>query len=756
MAARSLWRAKGKLLLAATAVGGAGAAAVAVANSEDPATALKLSTSVPIRLLRGAATAATIAFDYEYSLWGLPEDSIERERAKREVHTRSALRLQELCFKNGDIHQARTAYKSADEYVKIMRESLLNRCPVSSYDQVLEVFKKELGGLLMNASLAQVHIARTHDGQKVAVKVQHTHMTDTAAADYATVELIVNTLHRFFPSFDYRWLVDEVQESLPKELDFLIEAKNSIKCMDNFRRLSPHIAEYVYAPEVHWNLSTSKLLVMEFIDGAQVNDCRAIEKLGIRPSDVSILLSQAFAEMMFKHGFVHCDPHAANVLVRPLPSGSRSIFGKKKPQLVLLDHGLYKELDSSMRINYASLWKGLVFSDANAIKENSVKIGAGEDLYVLFAGILTMRPWNKVIDPAVDHLVVKGTDTDRSELQMYASQYFPQITELLRRLPRVILLMLKTNDCLRAVNRALLEGSSLETFLIVGRVSSEAVIESKLLQSRSLLSRLLVWFEELRLEARLFAMQIALWLLKLQKTLTLHPFFRYVIDEEQDDNHKATNTTSQHSSLASIDAKAFEDELVTAAEQKNSRPAEAPVCPEVGQPSKPLADGQPVPDTTPFSAKMSTNGTEVGNNDFRRFLSELESTPLFAAKAKHGSRPKNVLLTKDMPSATATAGPVKETLPVYETLPASEPTAGAEGKAKSFAGLFSSNRKLSDENKLTKFAVEPQTLELGVDDLIDVRTKLGYLPCWLHCRQIFGAPSHTNTVEDLGVSVPAA
>ncbi|KAL0359181.1 UNVERIFIED_CONTAM: putative ABC1 protein [Sesamum angustifolium] len=538
MAARSLWRAKGKLLLAATAVGGAGAGAVAVANSEDPATALKLSTSVPIRLLRGAATAATIAFDYEYSLWGLPEDSIERERAKREVHTRSALRLQELCFKNGGIyiklgqHISQLEYLVPDEYVKIMRESLLNRCPVSSYDQVLEVFKKELGGApdeifdefdpipIASASLAQVHVARTHDGQKVAVKVQHTHMTDTAAADYATVELIVNTLHRFFPSFDYRWLIDEVQESLPKELDFLIEAKNSIKCMDNFRRLSPHIAEYVYAPEVHWNLSTSKLLVMEFIDGAQVNDCRAIEKLGIRPSDVSILLSQAFAEMMFKHGFVHCDPHAANVLVRPLPSGSRSIFGKKKPQLVLLDHGLYKELDSSMRINYASLWKGLVFSDANAIKENSVKIGAGEDLYVLFAGILTMRPWNKVIDPAVDHLVVKGTDTDRSELQMYASQYFPQITELLRRLPRVILLMLKTNDCLRAVNRALLECSSLETFLIVGRVSSEAVIESKLLQSRSLLSQLLVWFEELRLEARLFAMQIALWLLKLQKTLT--------------------------------------------------------------------------------------------------------------------------------------------------------------------------------------------------------------------------------------------
>ncbi|XWS65851.1 hypothetical protein CRYUN_Cryun05aG0149400 [Craigia yunnanensis] len=62
---------------------------------------------------------------------------------------------------------------------------------------------------------------------------------------------------------------------------------------------------------------------------------------------------------------------------------------------------------------------------------------------------------------------------------MYASQYFPQISELLRRLPRVILLMLKTNDCLRAVNNTLLQGSSLETFLIIGKVSSEAVVEAK-------------------------------------------------------------------------------------------------------------------------------------------------------------------------------------------------------------------------------------------------------------------------------------
>ncbi|KAK4397906.1 hypothetical protein Sango_1266100 [Sesamum angolense] len=71
--------------------------------------------------------------------------------------------------------------------------------------------------------------------------------------------------------------------------------------------------------------------------------------------------------------------------------------------------------------------------------------------------------------------------------------------------------------------------------------------------------------------------------------------------------------------------------------------------------------------------------------------------------------------------------PAKETLPVKETLLAKEATTGAGDMAKpSFAGLFSTNRKLSDENKLTKFAVELETLELGADDLIDVWTKLGY------------------------------
>uniref|UniRef100_A0A2P2L481 Putative ABC1 protein At2g40090 n=1 Tax=Rhizophora mucronata TaxID=61149 RepID=A0A2P2L481_RHIMU len=221
MAARSLWRTRTKLAVAATAIFSGGAAAT-IATSEDPATAAKLCTIVPLRLARDAVTAASIAFDYEYSLWGLPEGSIERSKVKHEVHLRSAHKLQELCFRNGGIyiklgqHIGQLEYLVPQEYVQIMRDSMLNKCPISSYDQVCDVFKKELGETpdkifkefdpvpIASASLAQVHVAKMLDGQRVAVKVQHTHMTDTAAADNAVVGFLVNTLHSLFPSFDYR------------------------------------------------------------------------------------------------------------------------------------------------------------------------------------------------------------------------------------------------------------------------------------------------------------------------------------------------------------------------------------------------------------------------------------------------------------------------------------------------------------------------------------------------------------------------
>lgn len=65
MAARSIWRYGAKLAVAATALGGG----AALASSDDPATALKLCTAVPVRLVRDSVTAASIAFGIHFILF---------------------------------------------------------------------------------------------------------------------------------------------------------------------------------------------------------------------------------------------------------------------------------------------------------------------------------------------------------------------------------------------------------------------------------------------------------------------------------------------------------------------------------------------------------------------------------------------------------------------------------------------------------------------------------------------------------------
>ncbi|KAG0556019.1 hypothetical protein M758_11G018300 [Ceratodon purpureus] len=351
----------------ALGTGVAGAAAW-VATGDYPLRRITMLYTIPVRLARDVTTAVAMVADYKYSLYGLAEGSAEREEAQHEAHMRCANRLQALCFKNGGIyiklgqHIGQLDYLLPEEYVKTMRASMLDKCPVSTYKQVCDVFLAQLGRLpnevfeefdqvpLASASLAQVHTAKTFDGQKIAVKVQHMHLTDSAVADTATVDFIVSLVHWFFPSFDYRWLLAEVRDSLPKELDFLNEGRNCEKAMENFKKLSPKLASQISVPHIYWEYSTQRILAMEYMDGVGVTDVGAIKALGLQPADVARLVSQTFSEMIFRHGFVHCDPHAANMMVRAKP-------GTKEPQLVLLDHGLYKSLDPAIQSNYAGLWK---------------------------------------------------------------------------------------------------------------------------------------------------------------------------------------------------------------------------------------------------------------------------------------------------------------------------------------------------------------------------------------------------------------
>ena len=98
-----------------------------------------------------------------------------------------------------------------------------------------------------------------------------------------------------------------------------------------------------------------------------------------------------YSEMIYKHGFIHCDPHPGNILV----SNNTNRSGKNSAQITLLDHGLYQQLTDDFRLLYCRLWNALILKDNDSIKRYCQELEAGE-LYPLLACIITARTWDSI------------------------------------------------------------------------------------------------------------------------------------------------------------------------------------------------------------------------------------------------------------------------------------------------------------------------------------------------------------------------
>lgn len=215
----------------------------------------------------------------------------------------------------------------------------------------------------------------------------------------------------------------------------------------------------------------------------------------------------------------HCDPHAGNVFVQ------RRSATDSRPRLILLDHGLYKSLDDSFRLSYAHLWHSLITGDHAGIKRYAQEMNAG-DLYPLFASMLTRKPYAEITSRAGDleSLRLKNDESEREALQAWAVEYAQEVQTILARIPRPLLLLLKTNDCLRAVDTQL--GTPINSSLIMARFCSRAITEDQLRHSASLIVKISAVIERIKMDVRLrsysFVIWITQWITWIKQKL-LHP-----------------------------------------------------------------------------------------------------------------------------------------------------------------------------------------------------------------------------------------
>jgi predicted unusual protein kinase regulating ubiquinone biosynthesis (AarF/ABC1/UbiB family) len=280
------------------------------------------------------------------------------------------------------------------EYVEILSR-LQDRVPAKPFATVRKTVEGELNCTLedvfdafdespiASASLAQVHPAVLRSGERVAVKVQYPEIETLVRSDLSNLRVLFRAVGLLEREFDLMPLVDELGTQMPLELNFVNEAHNSERISHFFDE-----RDDVYVPRVHWEYTTRRVLVTEFIEGLKISDVTALQAAGVEPDAVMRTLIEAYCEQILAHGFFHADPHPGNLIVQPggAPDG--------RPRLVFVDFGLAKELPSDFRQGILELTSALVQGSAEHMAQAlhglgfETREGGVEALYEIAKAVL--------------------------------------------------------------------------------------------------------------------------------------------------------------------------------------------------------------------------------------------------------------------------------------------------------------------------------------------------------------------------------
>ncbi len=245
-----------------------------------------------------------------------------------------------------------------------------DRVPPFPIEKVHEIIEEELGAPsseifasfdeepVAAASIAQVHRAKLHEGDEVAVKVRRPGIENIIYADIEIMrELakLVETGIDIAEVYSPTGVVDEFERSIHNELDMKIEAAHVQRFAANFRDDNS-----VFVPKIFDNYSSKKILTMDFVQGLRVEDVENYKELDGKK--LASLGTDIILKQIFIHGFFHGDPHPGNLLFMP------------DNVICFLDFGIMGMLSADQREKLTDLLIGLAKRDSQKTTDSLLDI----------------------------------------------------------------------------------------------------------------------------------------------------------------------------------------------------------------------------------------------------------------------------------------------------------------------------------------------------------------------------------------------
>ena len=216
-------------------------------------------------------------------------------------------------------------------------------------------------------SIGQVHRATLPNGEEVALKIQRPGIDQTVAQDISLIKAVADlvSLTEFGKDYDIVAIAEEFTSALEAELDFTTEGEYTDELRRNLAKSAWFDPQQLVIPKVYWNLTTPKLLVLQWLDGTPLLKAKLLTHISDadqQRQEITTLLFRAFFQQIYIDGFFHADPHPGN------------IFYLQDGRVAILDCGMIGRLDPRTQQLLLEMLLAIVEFDAQRCSQLTLEL----------------------------------------------------------------------------------------------------------------------------------------------------------------------------------------------------------------------------------------------------------------------------------------------------------------------------------------------------------------------------------------------